>query len=235
MRDSSGRFVKGTSSTYSINCSVCSTVFIAKTGSAKYCKECIYSKCKECQKPVYLKKSFCSPSCRSKYSYKNNDKVRNIIQNGRLAAFTQEARDKISKAQTGKPKLKARKHYVGLTLRQERHLMMSRVEYKEWRKFVFKRDDYTCMCCNKRGSVNLIADHIIPYYMDKTKCYDTDNGVTVCFECNKYLPTTGHTVKTTYQELLTELKNKGLSDYINNPQFMVKINFTFANAYKYGK
>ena len=235
MRDSVGRFLKGNTASYDKDCTTCGISFVSKSGSAKYCSTCIIGACKQCEKPIYFAKSFCSRSCQGKYNYHNNEKIRDIIEKGRLTPLTQESRDKISKAHAGKPKLKARKQYSGLTPRQERHLIMSRVEYKEWRKSVFERDNYTCMCCNKKGSVSLIADHIIPYYTNKEFCYNVDNGVTVCIECNKYLPTTGHTVKTTYQELLTELKNKGLSDYINNPQFMVKINFTFANAYRYGK
>jgi len=35
-------------------------------------------------------------------------------------------------------------------------------EYKQWRKKVFERDNYTCQSCGKRGG-KLEADHIFPF------------------------------------------------------------------------
>lgn len=63
-------------------------------------------------------------------------------------------------------------------------ILESRIEYKEWRRDVFARDNYTCQACGKRG-VRLEAHHI------KEKCnfpeliYDVDNGITLCRECHK--------------------------------------------------
>ena len=57
-------------------------------------------------------------------------------------------------------------------------------EYAEWRKGVFKRDDYTCQRCGKRG-VTLNAHHIKEYAKYPAMRYDIDNGITLCAKCHK--------------------------------------------------
>lgn len=69
-----------------------------------------------------------------------------------------------------------------------------------WSKEVFKRDNYICRICGKRGGY-LVAHHIVPLsYLkytykinsleDAEKCdvlRDTRNGITVCTECHEDL------------------------------------------------
>jgi hypothetical protein len=60
--------------------------------------------------------------------------------------------------------------------------MIRRVAYKEsinrWRKEVFKRNNYTCKCCGKRGSIYLNAHHLDGYNWCKEKRFDVgkNNG-----------------------------------------------------------
>jgi len=70
-------------------------------------------------------------------------------------------------------------------------------EYKDWRNNVFKRDDYTCRECGKRGG-ELEAHHKTSFreihkkynfkdHIEASKCeelFDTDNGVTLCKKCH---------------------------------------------------
>jgi 5-methylcytosine-specific restriction endonuclease McrA len=74
-------------------------------------------------------------------------------------------------------------------------------KYREWRDFVFKRDNYTCQECGKVGG-ELNADHIIPFailILNKTyeQClldssiWDINNGRTLCKECHKKTDTYG--------------------------------------------
>lgn len=69
--------------------------------------------------------------------------------------------------------------------------LRSSLPYKEWRKSVFERDNYTCVHCgarNKKGnnkSVVLNADHIIPLAFDLNKALDINNGRTLCIDCHK--------------------------------------------------
>lgn len=57
-------------------------------------------------------------------------------------------------------------------------------EYIEWRLKVFKRDNYTCQCCNKIGG-ELEAHHKIRWVDDVSKRYDLDNGITLCKKCHR--------------------------------------------------
>jgi hypothetical protein len=58
------------------------------------------------------------------------------------------------------------------------------LEYKNWRRFVFGRDDYTCQECGIRG-VYLHADHIKPFAYFPELRFETSNGRTLCVPCHK--------------------------------------------------
>lgn len=69
--------------------------------------------------------------------------------------------------------------------------------YTNWRNSVFKRDDWTCVKCKKRGTT-LHAHHIIPFYLilekyniktknqakECTLLWDISNGSTLCKQCH---------------------------------------------------
>lgn len=71
-------------------------------------------------------------------------------------------------------------------------------QYKDWRKRVFERDNFTCQECNKVGR-RIHAHHIFPFYKiierykiknieDALKCkilWDISNGKTLCISCHK--------------------------------------------------
>jgi hypothetical protein len=77
--------------------------------------------------------------------------------------------------------------------------------YKNWRRSVFQRDDYTCQVCKQRGGT-LNADHIFPFSKildkyniksveDAEACdflWDLNNGRTLCRPCHKETPTWGN-------------------------------------------
>lgn len=70
-------------------------------------------------------------------------------------------------------------------------------EYNIWRKDIFKRDNYTCLSCNKFGGV-IEAHHIIPfsfillisniksqqYAINCELLWDINNGITLCKSCH---------------------------------------------------
>jgi 5-methylcytosine-specific restriction endonuclease McrA len=74
--------------------------------------------------------------------------------------------------------------------------------YKEWRKSVFKRDNFTCQHCGRVGGP-LHADHIKPFaYLiqqvkdiygkivyeqieEYSELWEIKNGRTLCLECHK--------------------------------------------------
>lgn len=64
------------------------------------------------------------------------------------------------------------------------------VQYKDWRKAVFERDNYTCQLCDKVGG-NMNADHIKPFAYYPELRFDIDNGRTLCVPCHRSTPTYG--------------------------------------------
>lgn len=68
-------------------------------------------------------------------------------------------------------------------------------KYKEWRKGVFMRDNYTCQECgakNKEGlGLKINADHIKPFSTHPELRFNLDNGRTLCEGCHKKTDTFG--------------------------------------------
>lgn len=79
-------------------------------------------------------------------------------------------------------------------------------KYSEWRKEVYKRDNYTCQICGNRKGGKLHADHIVPFslilskYLIKTiegalfcnELWDINNGRTLCISCHQKTETYGN-------------------------------------------
>lgn len=68
------------------------------------------------------------------------------------------------------------------------------LQYRIWRELVFKRDNYTCIWCNKRGG-ELHPDHIKPFSLFPELRFDINNGRTLCIECHKQTDTYGGKVR----------------------------------------
>lgn len=66
---------------------------------------------------------------------------------------------------------------------KERHDKRDTVENYYFRNSVFERDDYTCVACGNKGTLN--AHHINNYHSDVDNRYNIDNGVTLCDKCHK--------------------------------------------------
>lgn len=62
-------------------------------------------------------------------------------------------------------------------------------EYKNWRKSVFERDNYTCVFCKDKRGGNLNADHIKQFAFYPELRFDINNGRTLCVPCHKKTPT----------------------------------------------
>ena len=61
---------------------------------------------------------------------------------------------------------------------------MNTTQYKDWRKAVFERDNFTCQLCGKRGG-NLQAHHIKSWIKYPELRYELSNGQTLCLTCHK--------------------------------------------------
>lgn len=65
----------------------------------------------------------------------------------------------------------------------EQHMARNNTYYKEWKRKIFERDDYTCQCCGKRGG-NLNAHHLYNFSDHEDLRYEVDNGITFCAKCH---------------------------------------------------
>lgn len=59
-------------------------------------------------------------------------------------------------------------------------------KYKSWRMDIFRRDNYTCQICSKKGGY-LEAHHKKSFSQYKQLRYSLNNGITLCKECHKYV------------------------------------------------
>ena len=103
---------------------------------------------------------------------------------------SKETKMKISKSLIGKNK-REKCHFWrgGITL--ENKLIRSGIEFKEWRKKVFERDNYICQICNKRSKkeiqVILHPHHIKSFAKYPEERFNVENGITLCIDCHKYI------------------------------------------------
>lgn len=86
---------------------------------------------------------------------------------------------------------------IGTDKRKERHMEMARYEYKEWRKAVFEKNNYSCVLCGVIGG-KLEADHIKPWAIFPDERYNVSNGRTLCKSCHRGTDTWGR--KSIYRE-----------------------------------
>lgn len=84
----------------------------------------------------------------------------------------------------------ANKNWKGGVTSQNEKIRKS-LEYKYWRTNVFRRDDYTCQACGKRGKGDLEADHELPFALFPDLRFEVLNGRTLCKDCHKRTPTYG--------------------------------------------
>ena len=66
---------------------------------------------------------------------------------------------------------------------KEHHQWRGRIEWKNWRKWVFARDDYTCLLCGCKGQY-LIPHHIRSFTDFIDNRFEVENGITVCINCH---------------------------------------------------
>lgn len=108
-----------------------------------------------------------------------------------------EAKAKMSAHRKGVPRLNQRGENApawkgGTTAKLK--LLRCSLEYRLWREAVFKRDDFKCQMCSKRGG-RLNADHIKPFALFPELRFAIDNGRTLCHPCHKTTPTYGWRMK----------------------------------------
>jgi len=110
--------------------------------------------------------------------------------------MSQETKDKIKETMKSNPKISGKNsHMYGKKGKLSHHwaggitplsrLVRHTLEYKEWRKSVYKRDNYMCQnknCkfCNNKRSVYLHPHHIKSICNSPDLIFDIENGITYC-------------------------------------------------------
>lgn len=94
---------------------------------------------------------------------------------------------KISESLTGKPQPwnRGKNHHNyknGGKNQSERQIAMKSIEYKIWRREVFKRDGFICQICGTTG--RLEADHVKSWKDYPELRYELKNGRTLCKSCH---------------------------------------------------
>jgi 5-methylcytosine-specific restriction endonuclease McrA len=129
-------------------------------------------------------------------SFKKGHKLRNTgrtrFKKGQVGARkglknSPEHKKKFSLYKKGRPSLNTRGeknwNWKGGTSRTESQKIRQSIEYKNWRRAVFDRDDYTCQECHQRGG-KLQADHIKPFSIFPELIFSIENGKTLCIKCH---------------------------------------------------
>ncbi len=140
--------------------------------------------CVTCNKKFYVRKSrknakYCSLQC----AFKSKEYVRKLGLPKKGKSLSSDHKISISLAL----KIKARrgkdhpfwKNGISDINKQIR----TSLEYKMWREAVFKRDDYTCQMCSKKGGL-LHPNHIKRFADYPYLRFDVKNGITLCEKCH---------------------------------------------------
>lgn len=111
---------------------------------------------------------------------------------------TPEQRAKISKALSGQKRpwmagANNPRWRGGVT--NENLILRSSLEYRQWRKSVFERDNYLCVIGGKEHGNKLNADHIKAFASHPELRFDVSNGRTLCEACHKKTETYGRPTK----------------------------------------
>lgn len=161
-------------------------------------------KCKTCNNTFYAKpfrvktQKYCSLKCRppiwNKGLTKKDPRVLSYVLKVALA-HKEKRFSFLTEFKTGDKRISKENHWnwkggVHLIHKGERMHLMTLGIYKNWRISVFKRDNYTCQMCGKRG-YKLHADHIKPWSLYPELRFAIDNGRTLCVSCHRTTDTWG--------------------------------------------
>lgn len=118
---------------------------------------------------------------------------------GNTKPHTEEAKDKMRMAAFGKKytnEINKKKgvHCIGEGnhnwrggVTSENDKIRKTIQYKEWRKGVFDRDNYTCQGCGRKEDVSgkLNAHHIKQFSKFPNLRFELTNGITLCKPCHE--------------------------------------------------
>ena len=83
--------------------------------------------------------------------------------------------------------MQGEKHWFwksGIT--EENHLIRQSPEYKNWRRSVYIRDEYTCQECGEKH-IDIVAHHLKSFSKFPELRFDVNNGIVLCRKCHMKL------------------------------------------------
>lgn len=101
------------------------------------------------------------------------------------AKLEADTKAKISSALVGRFRGEENPRYKPDAAHKFRVVLSARFEYKEWRKSVYARDNYTCQMCGKPGRGDLQCHHIKTLQHYPELATDVANGITLCVGCHR--------------------------------------------------
>lgn len=93
--------------------------------------------------------------------------------------FSAETRRKMGEAHKG-----ARSHFWKGGISTKYRMSYGSVEYREWRKAVFERDNYKCQGCDAPRGTYITAHHIKSFAYHPLLRFEVSNGLTLCEPCH---------------------------------------------------
>lgn len=154
-----------------------------------YCQECNKELKRAPSHVARVSAVFCSRECQRKGQITKIDKLCKVCGEtfevhpsmaDRYSTCSLKCR-RISRSEENNPNWRGGELVVKKQFRKKE---MSKLEYVQWRRSVFERDNYTCQDCGERGG-DLEADHIMPWATHPDLRYELSNGRTMCKTCHR--------------------------------------------------
>lgn len=181
-------------------CHICGTSFHGAMDRKTCSKKCQYESFKGAGNPMFedkAKKSNCMV-CGNLFKYSPTNRSGKYC--SKVCAYTSPE----WRAKQAAVKIKSTN---GIRDKVHKSRIRAGKQYNDWRLSIFKRDNYKCVMCSGKESIQV--HHVIPFsvlfkeikisgFVDFSPLYDIENGVTLCQPC--------HLLTDSYGTLPIELK-----------------------------
>jgi len=190
-------------------CIVCGKFFRIKPSQFHLRKTCSYKCCAVIRRKRMTgdKNPAKRPEVREKLKGRIfTTKTRKILSDKakRRTPMRKEVKEKISKTLTGRPQpwnSGVKCNFWKGGIRNKNLKLRASIEYADWRRKVFKRDNYTCLRCSKQGAIQ--AHHLKNFSEYKELRFIVSNGKTLCKECHRLF----HKIYGTKNNTINQYKN----------------------------